>query len=133
MMVNENNFQFHCKSLFNFWKTIYSLRLFILVGTFVGIRHRRALEFVGSPNLPPKVFEFLISDLRIPAPLLESSHTGPDLGKTGRNLAIAAGFRSSSLESSNSSRNQVKVTGILLVSDRISSPVNFLYEPNAEK
>jgi hypothetical protein len=99
----------------------------------VGIRHRRTLEFIGSPNLPSNVSEFLISDLRIPAPLLESSHTGPDLGETGRNLAIAAGFRSSSLKSSNRSQNQVKVTGILLANDRISSPVIFLYEPNTEK
>jgi hypothetical protein len=52
--------QFNCKSLFNFWKKIYSFenrklfsgfKLFILACTFVGIRLCRALEFVGSLRL----------------------------------------------------------------------------------
>jgi hypothetical protein len=67
MIVIENDFQFDRKNLFNFWKTIYGFqnrklfsgfKLFILACTFVGIHYRWALEFVGSPNLPPKVLEF---------------------------------------------------------------------------
>jgi hypothetical protein len=63
MIVNENYFQFDCKSLFNFWETIYcksfsEFKLFILAGMFVGICYCRAFEFVGSLNLPPKVHEF---------------------------------------------------------------------------
>jgi hypothetical protein len=62
-MVNKNQFQFDRKSFFNFWKSIYGLsfsgfKLFVVARMFVGIRHYRALEFVGSPNLPPKVSEF---------------------------------------------------------------------------
>jgi hypothetical protein len=57
MIVKENHFQFDRKSLFNFWKAICDFencksfsgfKLFILARTFVRIRHRRALEFVGS-------------------------------------------------------------------------------------
>jgi hypothetical protein len=61
MMVNENYFQFDRKSLFNFWKTIYSCKSFsgfihfIIPGMLVGISYCRALKFVGSPNLLPKV------------------------------------------------------------------------------
>jgi hypothetical protein len=64
MMVNENHFQFDRKSLFNFLKTIYEsknrksfseFKLFILAHTFVGMCHRRTLEFVGSLNLLPRV------------------------------------------------------------------------------
>jgi hypothetical protein len=67
MMVNRNHFQFDRKSLFNFLKMIYDFKnhklfsgfkIFIFAGTFVGIRHSRALEYVGSPNFPSKVPEF---------------------------------------------------------------------------
>jgi len=67
IMVNENHFHFGHKRLFNFWKTIYGFencnsfsefKLIILARTFVGIRHRQTLEFVGSPNLLSKVPEF---------------------------------------------------------------------------
>jgi hypothetical protein len=60
IIVNKNNFQFDRKSLFNFWKTIYSFqnrklfskfKLFILARTFVGIRHCQALKFVNSLTL----------------------------------------------------------------------------------
>jgi hypothetical protein len=73
-MVNENHFQFDCKSLFNFWKTIYGFencksfsefKLFILARTFVGIRHLWALEFVGNPTLPSKIPEFWYPIARI--------------------------------------------------------------------
>jgi hypothetical protein len=55
------------KAYLIFGKTIYGFKnhksfskfkLIIIAGTFVGIRHRRVLEFVGSPNQPPKVPEF---------------------------------------------------------------------------
>jgi hypothetical protein len=68
MMVNGNHFQFDHKSLSNSEKTIYGFKnrksffsrfkLFILADTFMGIRHRQALEFVGSLNLPSKVPKF---------------------------------------------------------------------------
>jgi flagellar assembly factor FliW len=66
-MVKGNHFQFNSESLFYFLKTIYGFenfksfsgfKLFILARTFVRIHYRRALEFVGSLNLPPKVLEF---------------------------------------------------------------------------
>jgi hypothetical protein len=91
IMVNGNHFQFDCKSLFNFWKTIYGFKnhksfskfkLFILVGTFVGIHHRRALEFVCSPNQPPKVPEFWY-------PIAEFRQNRPKPGWC-RNLALSA-------------------------------------------
>jgi hypothetical protein len=64
MMANRNHFQFDRKSLlkmiygFKNYKSFFGFKFFILVGTFVGIRHSRALEFVGSPNLPLNVSEF---------------------------------------------------------------------------
>jgi hypothetical protein len=68
MMVIGNHFQFVRKlSLFNFLKTTYGFKnrksfsrfkLFNLAGTFVGICHHRALEFVSSPNLPLKIPKF---------------------------------------------------------------------------
>jgi hypothetical protein len=125
----------------------------------VGIRHRRALEFVGNSNLPLKVPKFWYpiarfrrnkpesgdvwhclripttgiwlycvrfwpskipaklaggEDRRNPSILLESNTNGQipaksNSNETGQNLAIAAGFRSSSPKSSNSNRNLVKV------------------------
>jgi hypothetical protein len=80
-MVNENNFQFDRKSLFNFLKTIYDFeicksfsgfKLFILAHTFVGIRHRRALKFVGSPNLLSMVLKFWYSIAEIRQHWLDS-------------------------------------------------------------
>jgi len=61
MMINGNHFQFDRKSFFNFgkWKSVSIFKFFIRARTFVEIHHFRALEFVGSPNLPPKNFEFL--------------------------------------------------------------------------
>jgi flagellar assembly factor FliW len=66
-MINGNHFQFDRKIFFNFWKTIYGFencksfsgfKLFTLAHTFMGIHHRRALEFVGNPTLLPKIPEF---------------------------------------------------------------------------
>jgi len=66
-MITVNHFQFGRKNFFNFSKMIYGFencksfskfKLFILVRTFMGIRHRLELEFVGSLNLPLKVPEF---------------------------------------------------------------------------
>jgi flagellar assembly factor FliW len=66
-MVNGNHFQFDRKIFFNFRKTIYGFenrksffgfKLFTLAHTFVGIRHRRALEFVGNPAILSKIPEF---------------------------------------------------------------------------
>jgi hypothetical protein len=39
-------------------KSFYEFKLSILAHTVMGIRHQQTLEFVGSPNLPPKVLEF---------------------------------------------------------------------------
>jgi hypothetical protein len=60
----------------------------------------------------------------------DSSHfhrnpANPNSDETGMNMAIAAGFQPPSPESGNSSRNQVKVVGILPASNGISSPVTF--------
>jgi hypothetical protein len=73
-MVNGNNFQYDCKSLFNFWKTIYDFenyklfygfKLFILARMFVEICHRWVLEFVDSSTLLPKILEFWYPIVRI--------------------------------------------------------------------
>jgi hypothetical protein len=61
MKVNGNHFQFDRKSLFNGFenrKSFSKFKPFILTCTFVGICYRRALEFVGSLNLLPKISEF---------------------------------------------------------------------------
>lgn len=57
-MVNGNHFRFDRKIPFNFLKSFFTFKLFILACTFVRIRHLRTLEFVGSPTLPPKIPEF---------------------------------------------------------------------------
>jgi len=56
IMVNGNHFQFDCKSILNFWKTIYGLlfswfKLFILAHTFVGIHYHRALKWLPDSVL----------------------------------------------------------------------------------
>lgn len=67
LMVNENHFQFDRKSLFDFWKTIYSFenhklfsgfKFLILARTFVGICHCWALMFIGNLTLPSKIYKF---------------------------------------------------------------------------
>jgi hypothetical protein len=67
LMVNGNHFQFDRKIFFNFWKTIYGFenrksffgfKFFTLMRMFVGIHHRRVLEFVGNPTLLSKIPEF---------------------------------------------------------------------------
>jgi hypothetical protein len=72
IIVSENYFQFDRKSLFNFWKMIYGFEYrksfsefkhFILASRFVRIIHYRALEFVGSPNLPLKIPVYQVSTL----------------------------------------------------------------------
>jgi hypothetical protein len=58
IIINDNHFQFDRKSLFNFLnenhKSFSKFKLLILARAFMRIRHRRALEFVGSSTLPLK-------------------------------------------------------------------------------
>jgi hypothetical protein len=121
IMVNGNHFQFNRKNLFNFWKTIYSFKnrkscfrfkLFILSYMFVGTCHLGALEFVGSPNLQPKVFEFRypITRFRPRQSPLESDQPW---------------FWQIWPESCHHRQNPVKMAGILS-GDGISSAVIFL-------
>jgi hypothetical protein len=55
-------------------KSFFEFKLFILTYTFVEIRHRWALEFVGIPNLLPKVPRFWDSVTRICSNMPESDH-----------------------------------------------------------
>jgi hypothetical protein len=66
-MVNIHHFQFDQKGIFNFKKMIYSFKndksfsefkLFIIVRTFMRIRNRRTLEFVGGSSLDRKFSDF---------------------------------------------------------------------------
>jgi hypothetical protein len=88
----------------------YNLFHLFIVGTFVGIRHRRELEFVGSLNRPPKVPKFWYPNAefrRLQLSLvfgktgrnLALVHRNPTfIAETSQNLAIAAEFQPSSLE-----------------------------------
>jgi hypothetical protein len=90
-MVNENYFQFDRKSLFNKNRKSFSeFKFLIIARTFVGIRHRRTLEFFSYPSLPPNVRQLLPdSDKRMaefwPFSLIQPKW--PDLGRFGCNLA----------------------------------------------
>jgi hypothetical protein len=61
-------------TVFKTVKLFSGFKLFILACTFVGIHYRWALEFVGSPNLPPKVLEFWYLIARIWQPLPKSGN-----------------------------------------------------------
>jgi len=97
MKVNKNHFQYF--QVFNFWKTIYGFKnhklfskfkLFILARTFVRIRRRQKLEFVGGPNLRQRFPNFGIR--------------APESGHTDRRT-IVAGIRQLLLDSGHCRRN----------------------------
>jgi hypothetical protein len=81
-------------------------KLIILARTFVGIRHRQTLEFVGSPNLLSKVMNF---GIRVP-PNFDNN--------VGRRNHAGARIR----------RRSTVVAGLCF-----SPFVVFSYEPNARK
>jgi hypothetical protein len=64
-------------------KSFSGFILFSFVGTFMGIRHRWALEFDDSPNLPLKILEFRYPIVGFRCPQLPL-----DSGKIGWNLAL---------------------------------------------
>lgn len=91
------------KNVFENYKLFFGFKLFILAHTFIGIYHRWALEFVGSPALPPKISEFWFPIARIQQArfwqnrpkfsLCQNLAASPDFGRSDFKLEIFAGFR----------------------------------------
>jgi len=77
---NTGSMSFHTpKSSFYLSQVLHCPKVFILASTFVGICHRRTLEFVDSPSLPSKVPNF---GIRL-----------PKSGRSSRIPTVLAGFR----------------------------------------
>jgi hypothetical protein len=110
IIVNENHFQFNRKSFSGF-------KLFILAHTFVEIRYRRALEFVGRPNIPLKVPEFWYPIAGIRRPIFRQNRS--EFGRCS-NLVICTEF-------GHRCRIFAKIAGILPTNDEILSLVVFCH------
>jgi len=102
IMVNENYFR----------KSSSEFKLFILSRTFVGICHRRTLEFVSCPSLLSKIPNFSIwlleSGSTRQIPTITSAarfrHQNPVGDRIWRHPAVVAGFWPNLLDSGQNKR-----------------------------